>query len=60
VDRCPMAREPGAPGPQDPRAPLGARTQQCAGCRDLKWAPGSRTRKPLHPRDPKAPQGAGT
>jgi hypothetical protein len=36
VDRSPLAREPRAPGPQDPRAPLGVGTWWHAGCRDPK------------------------
>jgi hypothetical protein len=59
VDRSPLAREPGAPGPQDPRAPPGARTWWCAGCWDPKWALGSGTQKPLGPRGSMAPPGAG-
>jgi hypothetical protein len=60
VHRSPLAREPGAPGPQDPRAPLGVGTWWHAGCRDPKWPLGTGTRKLLGPRDPKQPPGAGT
>jgi hypothetical protein len=45
MDRSPLARELGALGPQDLRAPPGAGTQWCASCWDPRWAPdlGSRS-----------------
>jgi hypothetical protein len=60
VDRSPLAREPGAPGPHDPRAPPGAGTRWCTGCQNPKRASGSATRKPLGLWDPRVPLGVGT
>jgi hypothetical protein len=52
VDRPLLDREPGAPGPQDLRAPVGATTWWCAGYQDLKWVLKSGIQMPLGPRDP--------